>query len=163
MTRCVSGMRLLIALMRSIAKISPVGGVPAIESVLQAVEPFGFVSGFIFNLPPGKPVNLRTPRAVWESWPGAVGGEPARAPINACVRELYRRMDRKRYRIIAAGGVFSAEDAYEKIRLGTSLVQLVTGLIYEGPLLIKRINQGLCRLLERDGLKNLSAAVGTAE
>ena len=143
-------------------KISPVGGVAAIEHVLQAAEPFGFVSGFIFNLPPGKPANLRTPRAVWESWPGAVGGEPSRAPINECVRELYRRMDRNRYRIIAAGGVFSAEDAYEKIRLGASLVQLMTGLIYEGPLLIKRINQGLCRLLERDGLKHISAAVGTA-
>jgi dihydroorotate dehydrogenase (fumarate)/dihydroorotate dehydrogenase len=144
-------------------KISPVGGVPAIEGVLQAAESFRFVSGFIFNLPPGKPANLRTPRAVWQSWPGAVAGEPARAPIGACVRELYRRMDRKRYRIIAAGGVFSAEDAYEKIRLGASLVQLVTGLIYEGPLLIKRINQGLCRLLEREGLKNIPAAVGIAE
>jgi dihydroorotate dehydrogenase (fumarate)/dihydroorotate dehydrogenase len=142
-------------------KISPTGGVRAIESVLQAAEPWRFVSGFIFNLPPGKPDHLRTPRTVWEKWPGAVAGEPARVAINECVRELYRRMDRKRYRIIAAGGVFSAEDAYEKIRLGASLVQLLTGLIYEGPLLTKRINQGLCRLLERDGLKNISAAVGT--
>jgi dihydroorotate dehydrogenase len=47
--------------------------------------------------------------------------------------------------------------------LGASLVQLMTGLIYEGPFLIKRINWGLCRLLERDGLKNISAAVGAAE
>ena len=143
-------------------KISPAGGVPAIESVLQAAEPFRFVSGFIFNLPPDKPATLRTPRAVWKSWPGAIAGEPAREPINACVRELYRRMDRNRYRIIAAGGVFSAEDAYEKIRLGASLVQLMTGLIYEGPLLIKHINQGLCQLLKRDGLKTISMAVGTA-
>ena len=141
-------------------KISPAGGVPAIESVLQAVEPFQFVSGFIFNLPPDKPATLRTPRTVWQSLPGAVAGKPAREPINVCVRELYRRMDRKRYRIMAAGGVFSAEDAYEKIRLGASLVQLMTGLIFEGPLLVKRINRGLCQLLARDGLKTISAAVG---
>jgi len=142
-------------------KVSPVGGVSAIEDILQASEAFPFVSGFIFNLPPGKPANLSTPCSVWEKWPGAVAGVPVREMINECVRELYRRMDRKRYRILAAGGIFSADDAYEKIRLGASLVQLMTGLIYEGPFLLKRINKGLCRLLERDGLNNISAAVGT--
>ena len=99
-------------------KLSPQGGIAAIEQVLETVEPFPFVSGFIFNLPPGKPAGLCTPRAVWESLPGAVGGQPGREAMNTCVRELYRRMDRNRYRIIAAGGVFSAEDAYKKIRLG---------------------------------------------
>jgi dihydroorotate dehydrogenase len=72
-------------------------------------------------------------------------------------------MDRNRYRIMAAGGIFSAEDAYEKIRLGASLVQLLTGLIYEGPGLVQRINRGLCRLLDRDGFANVAEAVGTAE
>jgi dihydroorotate dehydrogenase (fumarate)/dihydroorotate dehydrogenase len=142
-------------------KLSPLGGVPAIEQMLQSVEPFEFISGFIFNLPPGKPATLRTPRSVWESLPGAVAGEPARAPINECVGELYRRMNRARYRIMAAGGIFSAEDAYEKIRLGASLVQVLTGLIYEGPGLVKRINRGLCRLLERDGFTSIAEAVGT--
>ena len=144
-------------------KVSPVGGVAAIEQLLEAVEPFRLVSGFIFNLPPGKPTGLQTPRSVWESMPGAVSGEPSRAPLNGCLRELYRRMDRSRYRIMAAGGVFSPEDAYEKIRLGASLVQLMTGLIYEGPALVQRLNRGLCRLLDRDGFTSVAKAVGTAE
>jgi dihydroorotate dehydrogenase len=144
-------------------KLSPRGGIAAIEQMLETVEPFRFVSGFIFNLPPDKPATLRTPRSVWESLPGAVAGEPARETINTCVRELYRRMDRRRYRIMAAGGVFSSVDAYEKIRLGASLVQLMTALIYDGPGVVKRINQGLCRLLERDGLANIGQAIGTAQ
>ncbi len=143
-------------------KMSPRGGITAIEQTLETIEPFGFVSGFIYNLPPGKPAALRTPPNVWKSLPGAVGGQPARAIISACVRELYRRMDRRRYRIMAAGGVFSGEDAYEMIRQGASLVQLLTALIYEGPGIVRRVNQGLCRLLDRDGLSNIGQAVGTA-
>ena len=57
-------------------------------------------------------------------------------------------------------GIFSAEDAYEKIKAGASLVQIYTGLIYEGPGLVKKINQGLVKLLERDGFKNIAEAVG---
>jgi dihydroorotate dehydrogenase (fumarate)/dihydroorotate dehydrogenase len=81
--------------------------------------------------------------------------------MNACIRELYARMDRARYRIIGAGGVFGAEDAYRKIRLGASLVQLLTGLVYEGPGVVKRINEGLAVLLRRDGFGSVGEAVGT--
>ena len=58
------------------------------------------------------------------------------------------------------GGIFSAEDAYKKIRLGVSLVQLITGMIFEGPQLVSDINLGLAHLLKRDGFKNISEAVG---
>ena len=141
-------------------KVSPQGGVCAIERLLEAAEGAPCVSGFAVNLPPGKPDTLTTPRRVWACMPGAVAGKPVEGLINACVRELYRRMDRERYRIIAAGGVFSAEDAYAKLRLGASLVQLLTAMVYEGPGVVKRINQGLCRLLERDGFDKVSQAVG---
>lgn len=142
-------------------KVSPLGGVHAIEDLLAAVDGFGFVSGFIFNLAPGKRVPLKTAAAVWEAMPGAVAGRPVGGMMNDCIRELYQRMDQKRYRIIGAGGVFTAEDAYEKIRLGASLVQLLTGLVYEGPGIVRRINEGLCRLLERDGFRDVTEAVGT--
>jgi dihydroorotate dehydrogenase len=62
--------------------------------------------------------------------------------------------------IIGVGGIFSPEDAYEKIRAGASLVQLYTGLVYEGPGVVRRINQGLVRLLERDGFSSIREAVG---
>ncbi|HBB49591.1 dihydroorotate dehydrogenase (quinone) [Candidatus Nomurabacteria bacterium RIFOXYC2_FULL_43_16] len=62
--------------------------------------------------------------------------------------------------IIGSGGVFSAEDAYRKIKLGASLIELMTGMIYEGPQLISDINLGLVKLLKKDGYKNISEAVG---
>jgi dihydroorotate dehydrogenase len=62
--------------------------------------------------------------------------------------------------LVGAGGVFTAEDAYAKIRNGASLVQLLTAMVYEGPLLARRIARGLVRLLERDGFKSVSEAVG---
>ena len=65
-----------------------------------------------------------------------------------------------RFVIIGAGGIFSAQDAYTKIRLGADLVELITGMIFEGPQLIGQINRGLVQLLERDGFDNISQAVG---
>ena len=58
------------------------------------------------------------------------------------------------------GGVFSAEDAYTKIRSGANLIQLVTALMFEGPQVIGQINRGLVKLLERDGFSNVAEAVG---
>lgn len=65
-----------------------------------------------------------------------------------------------RFVIIGSGGVFSAKDAYRKIRLGASLLQMITGMIYEGPQVISEINQGLAELLKKDGLNNISQAIG---
>jgi len=68
----------------------------------------------------------------------------------------------QRYVIVGVGGIFSAEDAYEKICAGASLVELITGMIYEGPQLIGEINYGLIDLLDRDGFSSISEAVGSA-
>lgn len=144
-------------------KMSPMGGEAAMDALLETVDGFSFVSGFMFNLAPGKQVPLRTPPEVWQSMPGAVAGRPVADMMNACITALYQRMDQKRYRIIGAGGVFTAQDAYDKIRLGASLVQLLTGLVYEGPGLVRRINMGLCDLLHRDGFRNVAEAVGTGK
>jgi dihydroorotate dehydrogenase len=78
----------------------------------------------------------------------------------ASTAECYRRMDKRRYVLISAGAVTTAEDAYTKIRNGASLVQLFTAMVYEGPLLARRIARGLAQLLERDGFKSVSEAVG---
>jgi len=143
-------------------KISPLGGVKMIEEILAAVESATFISGFVFNLAPGQPQGLKTPSSVIAGLPGAVSGKPIEEQMNAAIAEMYRRMDRQRYRIIGIGGVFSAEDAYRKIRLGASLVQLMTSLIYEGPGVVRRINKGLCHLLRKAGFHHLADAVGTA-
>ena len=142
-------------------KVSPVGGIEAVERVLATAEPHSFVSGFMFNLSPAKPPGLRTPEAVLRAMPGAVSGPAACSKLtDLCITECYRRMDRKRFALIGAGGVTTAEDAYAKIRIGSSLVQLLTAMVYEGPLLARRIALGLAQLLERDGFKSVSEAVG---
>jgi dihydroorotate dehydrogenase (fumarate)/dihydroorotate dehydrogenase len=114
----------------------------------------------MFNLAPGKPPELGLTDAQLDAMPGATAGKPVEAQHNACIASLYRRMDRQRYRIIGAGGVFTAGDAYRKLRLGASLVQLLTALVYRGPGVVRNINRGLIQLLERDGVENVQDLVG---
>jgi dihydroorotate dehydrogenase len=75
------------------------------------------------------------------------------------IKYIYKKT-KGEFVIVGCGGVFSAEDAYKKIRLGASLIQLITGMIYEGPELISDINLGLVKFLKRDGFINVSKAVG---
>jgi dihydroorotate dehydrogenase len=92
--------------------------------------------------------------------PGGLSGKPLRALATSFVRHLYRAVG-VNLPIIGVGGIFSAEDAYEKIKAGASAVQIYTGFVYEGPAAVKRINQGLIRLMERDGCKSITEAVGS--
>jgi len=141
-------------------KISPLGGGEALDRMLAETAGCKVVSGFMLNLPPGKVVPLQTPEEEWSDLPGAVAGKPVEGLINEQLAELYRRIDRRRQCIVAAGGVFTAEDAYRKIRLGAAAVQLLTGMVYEGPGMVARINRGLSVLLERDGFAGIEEAVG---
>ncbi len=90
---------------------------------------------------------------------GGLSGAPLRGIATRVIRRLYGRA-RGRLAIIGVGGVFSAEDAYEKIRAGANAVQIYTGLIYEGPAVVGRMLRGLRQLLARDGFRSLSEAVG---
>ncbi len=92
---------------------------------------------------------------------GGVSGKPVTEDANRLVAWAYRLYG-SRFVYIGCGGVFSAKDAYEKILQGASLVQLITGMIYEGPQLIGEINRELARLIERDGFKSVADAVGAA-
>ncbi|QEF97245.1 Dihydroorotate dehydrogenase (quinone) [Stieleria maiorica] len=141
-------------------KLSPDWNDAAIDRMLQTVDPFESVQGFMFNLSPSRRTGLSTPREVWKEWPGAISGPPTADWMDRRIANLYRRMDRQRYRIIAAGGVRSAEDAYRKLRSGASLVQLLTALIYQGPGVVRRINRGLLTILKRDGISHLQDIVG---
>jgi dihydroorotate dehydrogenase len=78
------------------------------------------------------------------------------------ISEFYH-LTEGRLPIIGVGGIASAEDAYAKIRAGASLVELYTGLVYQGPALIARILEGLVALLEKDGFSSISGAVGTSQ
>ena len=90
---------------------------------------------------------------------GGMSGKVVEKLSNDLIKYIYGKT-RGEFIIIGCGGVFSAADAYKKIRLGASLIQLITGMIYEGPQLISEINQGLVSLLKKDGFTNISQAVG---
>jgi dihydroorotate dehydrogenase len=62
--------------------------------------------------------------------------------------------------IIGVGGIFTTEDAWEKIAAGASLIQVYTGWVYEGPWMVRRILQGLLQKLEERGFSSISEAVG---
>ncbi len=89
---------------------------------------------------------------------GGLSGEPIKKQATEIISYIHKK--RPTLPIIGVGGIFTAEDAYEKIKAGASLVQVYTGFIYEGPFIARTINQGLVKLLEKDGYKNISEAVG---
>jgi dihydroorotate dehydrogenase len=91
---------------------------------------------------------------------GGVSGRPVRDISDRMIEYLYQTTG-KEFILVGCGGVFTAQDAYRKIRLGASLIQLITGMVFRGPQVISQINQGLVSLLQRDGFKNISEAVGT--
>ena len=77
------------------------------------------------------------------------------------IRHLYRNTQ-GRMPIIGVGGIFSAEDAWEKITAGACLVQVYTGLVYEGPGLARSVVAGLRRKLAERGMNRLDQAIGIA-
>ena len=94
-----------------------------------------------------------------DSIKGNLSGKPTQKLSDELIKETYKTYD-DRFTIIGVGGIFTAEDAYTKIKNGAHLVELITGLIFNGPQAIGRINRDLDRLLRRDGYANISEAVG---
>jgi len=90
---------------------------------------------------------------------GGLSGRPLLQRSTEVIRRIYKQTNGK-LPIIGSGGISTAEEAYDKIRAGASLVEVYTALIYEGPGLIKQINRGLLRLMARDGFTHISQAVG---
>jgi dihydroorotate dehydrogenase len=90
---------------------------------------------------------------------GNWSGMPCQSRSDELVAPAYRHVKEK-IAIVGCGGVFTAEDAYRKIRNGASLVQLVASTIFEGPQIAAEICADLPKLLKRDGFEHVSDAVG---
>lgn len=82
---------------------------------------------------------------------GGLSGRPLSKRSTEVIRTLYQ-LSQGRLPIIGVGGIFSLDDVIEKLSAGASLLQLYTGLIYEGPLLVRRLVRGLTDLLKQNGL-----------
>jgi dihydroorotate dehydrogenase subfamily 2 len=91
---------------------------------------------------------------------GNFSGKPTFDRSNELISLAYSKYKNK-LTIIGCGGVFSGSDAYEKIIRGASVVQLITGMIFEGPQLVSQINFDLEDLLRKNGFTHISEAIGT--
>ena len=141
-------------------KLSPDLKEEQLEAILQICKHHR-VNGFICsNLTKIRDTEKINDEAI-PSW-GGISGKAVEDLSNAQIRFIYKKMGNE-YAIIGCGGIFSAEDAYVKIKAGASLVQLITGMIFEGPQLISEINRGLVQLLKKDGFQSIVEARGAGK
>ncbi|MGL9681630.1 MAG: quinone-dependent dihydroorotate dehydrogenase [Wolbachia sp.] len=90
---------------------------------------------------------------------GGLSGKPLFKLSTELLSDMYK-LTKDKTLLIGCGGISSGADAYKKIKAGTSIVQLYTALIYQGPQVVNKINLELAELIRRDGLSNISEAVG---
>ncbi|MEM6335522.1 MAG: quinone-dependent dihydroorotate dehydrogenase [Bacteroidota bacterium] len=146
-----------------LVKLSPPAGEdvdgPALDALLAVTEAHE-VDGYIATNTASDRKGLSTSLVrLNEIGRGGLSGKPLRERSTQLVRALWRRVG-ARVPVIGVGGIDSADAAYEKVLAGASLLQLYTGLVYQGPGLIKTINRGLVRRLHADGFESIKDAVG---
>lgn len=142
-----------------LVKVAPDLAFEALDEILQLVGPRQLAGIVATNTTIARPeTNEAEGRKVYAET-GGLSGRPLRARSTEVIRHLYRQ-SRGKLPIIGVGGIFDAEDAWEKITAGASLVQVYSGLVYEGPGLARAIVNGLRQRLAGAGLTNLSQATG---
>jgi len=136
-------------------KIAPDLTPEAVDEVVDVVRACGLAGIIATNTTIARPFEHPVAKEA-----GGLSGAPVREPANAVIRRAYARSGGA-LPIIGVGGVFTAEDVYEKLRAGASVVQVYTGFIYEGPGMVRRLLEGLGPLLARDGFRSVREAIGS--
>ncbi len=90
---------------------------------------------------------------------GGLSGKVLREKSFLMFKEIAKAFFKKTI-LISVGGIDSAKEAYERIKEGASLVEVLSALIFKGPSLAKNINQEILELMQRDGFKNIKEAIG---
>lgn len=132
-------------------KISPDLPQTQLDQILEVCIKYN-IDGYICT-------NLTKVNTINHLGKGGFSGKILEELSNKTIKYVYKKTGGKAV-IIAVGGVFDAKDAYEKIKSGASLIELITSMIYEGPQVISSINMRLVELLKKDGYKNISEAIG---
>ncbi len=91
---------------------------------------------------------------------GGLSGKPLKSMSDRVISKIFRSSNGK-LPVIGVGGIFTAQDAFEKIAAGACLLQAYTGFIYGGPSFARDLNRGLAALLKDKGFEDLDAAVGS--
>lgn len=93
---------------------------------------------------------------------GGLSGKPLTNRSTEMIRLIYQ-ITRGQIPIIGVGGIFTGQDAFDKIRAGANLIQVYTGMIYHGPLIAKKINQELLHLLDQHDIPSIQQLIGRDE
>ncbi len=90
---------------------------------------------------------------------GGLSGEVLREKSYELFKEIAKELFGKTI-LISVGGINSAEEAYRRLKAGASLIQVYSGMVFEGPSMVKKINEGILELMEKDGYSHISEVIG---
>ena len=146
-----------------LVKIAPDLGWSDIDAVIDLAQTYNLAGIIATNTTVSRQglntrVVAKTGRPI-EAEAGGISGAPLRQRSTEVIRYIYRQTDGK-MPVIGVGGIFTAEDAWEKITAGACLLQTYTGWIYEGPWMIRRLLEGLLDKLDEHHLDSITDAVG---
>src|SRR5439155_10896844 len=144
-----------------LVKISPDLSFEAVDEILELVGPREIAGIVATNTTLARPSSFDLNLQRIYSEPGGLSGRPLRARSTEIIQHIYKKTSGK-MPIIGVGGIFNAADAWEKLIAGASLIQLYTGLIYEGPGIAASIVQGLVQQMEAEGFSRLKDVIGSA-
>ncbi|MCD6049310.1 MAG: dihydroorotate dehydrogenase (quinone) [Verrucomicrobia bacterium] len=143
-----------------LVKVAPDLTFDALDEMLELVGPRQLAGIVATNTTIARPETKEPKLKAIYAEMGGLSGRPLRQRSTDVIRHLYKQTQGK-LPLIGVGGIFTAEDAWEKICAGASLVQIYTGMVYEGPGIAKAIVKGLKTKVEENGMKSISDAVGT--
>ncbi|SNB61336.1 dihydroorotate oxidase A [Arboricoccus pini] len=137
-------------------KIAPDLSIDEALAIAELARDLGIDALMISNTTIDRPATLSSPARVET---GGLSGKPLMQPSTALLREVRRGIG-KSLPLIGIGGIFKAEDVLAKILAGATAVQLYSGLVYEGPGLVRRLVRDLDRLLDERSIGRLAEAIG---
>ena len=139
-----------------VVKISPDIHDNDVEKISELLLKYNISSVIISNSTDSNRENLKNINKLEK---GGLSGKPLEVKSNLLINKFYKILGSK-IKIIGVGGVDSGKSAYEKIINGASLVQLYTGMVYQGPNIASKITKELIEITKNHSVKNISELVG---
>mgnify|MGYP001585663893 FL=1 len=135
-------------------KIKPDFTQTQLQEIVDIINSYDWITGIIIGNLTTHRDNLKTSKEALDklSLKGGLSGLPTQKRSLEAIRFVHERSPKV---IIGCGGIFTGQDAYEKLKAGASLLQLVTALIYEGPGVISKINREIVEILHKENLGNV--------
>ena len=139
-----------------VVKISPDIHDNDVEKISELLLKYNISSVIISNSTDSNRENLKNINKLEK---GGLSGKPLEVKSNLLINKFFKIL-RSKIKIIGVGGVDSGKSAYEKIINGANLVQLYTGMVYQGPNIASKITKELIEITKNHSVKNISELVG---